>query len=55
MSHTKNSGETQGRRAAVQKVAQRIVKDSKGKVSHAEARKKAIKHANRVDRKQGRG
>ena len=54
-SPTKNSGETKGRRGAVEKVAQRIVLESKGQISHEQARQKAIKHAYRVDRKQGRG
>jgi hypothetical protein len=52
---TNNSGETKGMREKVERLTQRIVKHSNGKVSQRDAKQKAIHHANRIDRRNGRG
>lgn len=49
-----SSGETRGGREAIDRMATRIVEDHGGKITHQQARKRAVESARRYDRRSGK-
>lgn len=49
-----SSGETRGGREAIDRLADRIVQDHGGKITHETARKRAVESARRHDRRSGK-